>query len=55
MSTLDQVTQLETEIRALEATIRERMFAILNTARREGFDLGFRAGQQAARPESETT
>ena len=46
MTLLDQATQLETERRALDTTLRERVQALIDAARREGFELGFRAGQQ---------
>ena len=46
MTTLDHAAQLAAEIRALEAEIRERTQALTDTALRERFEVGFRAGQQ---------
>jgi len=50
--TLDHAAQLEAEIRALDTEIQERMHALMDTALRERFEVGFRAGRQAqeARP-----
>ena len=47
MTTLDHAAQLQADILALEAEIQERTQALMDTALRERFDLGFRAGQQS--------
>jgi len=41
-----EVERLEGERRDLDNTLRERVQSLIDTARREGFDVGYRAGKE---------
>jgi hypothetical protein len=41
------VERLERERRDLDTELRSRVQSLIDTARREGFDVGFRAGKDA--------
>lgn len=45
-SVLEQVERLETERRDLDTALRERVQSLIDAARREGFDVGYRAGKE---------
>jgi hypothetical protein len=47
MTLTDHAAQLQADIRALEAEIQARAQALMDTALRERFEVGFRAGQQS--------
>jgi hypothetical protein len=44
---LAEVERLEGERRDLDTQLRERVQSLIDNARREGFDVGFRAGKDA--------
>jgi hypothetical protein len=48
---LAQVERLEGERRDLDTKVRDRVQSLIDNARREGVDVGFRAGLDAARLE----
>jgi hypothetical protein len=43
---LAEVERLEGERRDLDTSLRQRIQGMIDAARREGFDVGFRAGKQ---------
>jgi len=46
---LEQVKQIEHERRALDQTLRQRIQDMVENARREGFELGYKTGKQYER------